>query len=186
MFETVRVIREKGTTMLAAYGSDAYKTVLVLHILCAIIGFGAVFLNAIYGRQASALKGTEGLAITRANFLVTKIAEYFIYAVFILGIVLTLIGDNVFDFGQTWIWLSIVLFLVGLGVSHGIMTPSVRRMIVLQEELMSGPPPAGGPPPQVAEMEQLGKRLATFGPVLNVLLVVILILMVFKPGGPGI
>lgn len=31
--------------MLAAYGSDAYNIVKVLHILCAIIGFGAVMLN---------------------------------------------------------------------------------------------------------------------------------------------
>jgi len=35
-------------------------------------------------------------------------------------------------------------------------------------------------------MEQLGKKLAVVGPVLNVMMVVILILMVFKPGGPGI
>ena len=172
--------------MLAAFGSDAYKIVLVLHILCAIIGFGAVFLNALYGRQAAAIKGTEGLAITRANYMVSKVGEYFIYAVFILGIVLVLIGDNVFDFGQTWIWLAMALFLVGIVLSHGVMTPSVKRMIVLQEELTSGPPPAGGPPPQVAEMEQLGKRLATVGPMLNILLIVILVLMVFKPGGPGI
>ncbi len=51
--------------MLAAFGSDAYKIVLVLHILCAIIGFGAVFLNGLYGAQAAKYKGPEGLAITR-------------------------------------------------------------------------------------------------------------------------
>ena len=38
----------------------------------------------------------------------SEIGEYFIYAVFVLGIVLVLIGDNVFDFGQTWIWLSMM------------------------------------------------------------------------------
>jgi uncharacterized membrane protein len=172
--------------VLAAFGSDAYKIVLVLHILCAIIGFGAVFLNGIYGSQAAQIKGTEGLAITRANFLVTKVGEYFIYAVFILGIVLVLIGDNVLDFGQTWIWLAMALYLVAIVISHVVMRPSVRRIIVLQEELLAGPPPAGGPPPQVAEIESVGKRLATFGAVLNVMLIIILVLMVFKPGGPGV
>jgi hypothetical protein len=33
--------------MLAAYGSDAYNIVKVLHILCAIVGFGAVTLNGL-------------------------------------------------------------------------------------------------------------------------------------------
>ena len=172
--------------MLAAFGSDTYKVVLVLHILCAIIGFGAVFLNALYGRQAAEIKGSEGLAITRANFKVSKVGEIFIIAVFFLGIALVLIGDNVFDFGQTWIWLSMTLFIIALGLSQGIMTPAVKKIISLQEELMSGPPPAGGPPPQVAEIERYGKRLAAVGPILNIMRVVILVLMVFKPGGPGI
>jgi uncharacterized membrane protein len=175
-----------GLAVLAAFGSDAYKIVLVLHILCAIIGFGAVFFDGIYGAQSAQYKGPEGLAISRANLLVSRVGEYFIYAVFVLGILLVLIGDNVFDFGQTWIWLSMLLFLVAIGLSHGILWPSARRMIVLMEEMNAGPPPAGGPPPQAAEMEQLGKKLAVVGPVLNVMMVVILILMVFKPGGPSL
>jgi hypothetical protein len=43
-------------------------------------------------------------------------------------------------------------------------------------------PPAGGPPPQAAEMEQLGKRIAPVGAALNLLVIVIVALMVFKPG----
>ena len=172
--------------MVAAYGSDAYKIVLVLHILCAIVGFGAVFLNGIYGQQAKTRRGPEGLAVSQANFLVSSIGEYFIYAVFLLGIVLVLIGDNLFDFGQTWIWLAMLLFLSSLAVSHLMLRPRVKRMQALMEEVIAGPPPAGGPPPQVAEMEKLGKQIGMIAPALQVLLVVILFLMVFKPGGPSL
>jgi hypothetical protein len=171
--------------MLAEYGSDAYNTVLVLHILCAIVGFGAVFLNALYGQQAKSRKGAEGLAISEANEMVSKVGEYFIIAVFLLGIALVFIGDPVIEWGQTWVWLSIVLYACGLGTSQGLMMPRVRRLIALQRELVSaGPPPAGagGPPPQVQEMEAIGKQMAIIGPILNLLLVVILVLMVFKPG----
>jgi hypothetical protein len=45
--------------------------------------------------------------------------------------------------------------------------------------------PAGGgvgAPPQVAEMEQLGKRMAAAGATLNVFVVLFLILMIWKPG----
>jgi hypothetical protein len=57
----------------------------------------------------------------------------------------------------------------------------------LMEELKAmGPPPAGaapsGPPPQVAQMEALGQRLAIGGTFLDLLLVVIVGIMVWKPG----
>jgi len=171
--------------VLATYGSDAYKIVLTLHILCAIVGFGAVFLNGLYGQQAKARKGPEGLAISEANLLVSKVGEYFIYAVFLLGVALVLIGDNLYDFGQTWVWLSMLVYLGALGISHGLMQPRFNRMVDLQRQLVaSGPPAAGaaGPPPQVLEMQQIGKQMGIIGPVLNLLMVVVLVLMVFQPG----
>jgi uncharacterized membrane protein len=140
-----------------------YKLVLVLHILTAIIGFGAVFLNGIYGQQAKGRRGSEGLAISQSNFLVSKIGEYFIYAVFVFGVLLVVLSDDVWSFSDSWIVAAIVLYVIGLGLSHGLQQPNVRRMIALQEELVAmGPPPAGAaggaPPPQVGELEQRGQR----------------------------
>jgi uncharacterized membrane protein len=164
----------------------AYKIVLLLHILCAIIGFGTVFLNGLYGREAKMRPGPGGAAITAANYNVSKIAEYFIYAVFILGFALVGMSDKAWKFDQTWIWLAIVLYIVGIAVSHGILFPAAKKMRDLSEELASaGPPPADappGPPPQVAVMEELGKRLGAASTFLHLLLVVILYLMIWKPG----
>jgi uncharacterized membrane protein len=171
--------------MLAAYRDDAYKIVLTLHILCAIVGFGAVFLNGIYFAQAKSRRGAEGLAISEANLLVSKVGQYFIYAVFVLGIVLVLLGDEVVEFGQTWVWLSIVLYVGALGISHGLLLPRVHRHLALQRELVLGPPAAtaAGPASHDAELEVLGGRIAMFGSILNVTLIVLLALMIFKPGG---
>ena len=85
-------------------------------------------------------------------------------------------------FSQTWVWLSVALYVVGIGLSHGVVMPTVKRMGVLMHEVLAGPPPTGGPPPQAAEMEQLGQRLGVVGPLLNLILIVILFLMVWKPG----
>ncbi|MGH8983391.1 MAG: hypothetical protein ACRDY6_05890 [Acidimicrobiia bacterium] len=41
---------------------------------------------------------------------------------------------------------------------------------------------AGPPPPQATELEERGKRVGVTGATLNGLLVVLLYLMVFKPG----
>ena len=45
-----------------------------------------------------------------------------------------------------------------------------------------GPPPTAGPPPQVAQIQALGKRQAAAGATLNVVVVIFLILMIWKPG----
>jgi uncharacterized membrane protein len=179
--------------IVATLGDGFYNFVLVLHILCAIIGFGAVFLNGIYGQQMKVRmqsgRGAEALGIYEANVMVSKIGEYFIYAVFVLGLGLVGLaktpGDHQFyKFDQTWIWLSIVLFVIALGLSHGVLWPTVKRMGVLMREMLAGPPPAGGPPPQAVEMEALGKKVGVVGPTLDLILIAILSLMVFKPGGP--
>jgi hypothetical protein len=166
--------------------STAYRIVLLLHILCAIIGFGAVILNGIYGREAKKRPGPGGLAIAEANYTVSSIAEYFIYAVFVFGLGLVGLSDKAWKFSQTWIWLAVILYIIGIGVSHGILFPSARRMKALVAEMVAaGPPPSDappGPPPQAAEMGQLEKKLAGASTFLHVLLVVIIFLMIWKPG----
>ena len=160
---------------------NLYKTLLVLHIMTAIVGFGAVFLNGVYAAQAKKRQGPTGRAVIEANFAVTKVGEKLIYAVPVLGIVLVLVSDEAWSFSDTWIWLSMALYVVGIGVSHAVLIPGAKKIMALMVEIESGPPPAGGPPPQAAAIEALGKRQAAAGGFLNVLLVVLVGLMVFKP-----
>ncbi len=169
--------------VLAAYQDNVYNALLVLHIVLVIVGFGGVVLNGVYGVQAQKRGGAEGLAITEANlFVSTKISEICIYLVPLAGFALVGASDRVIAFSQTWVWLSIVLYVVALGVTHSMILPSAKRLIVLQKELVGGPAPAAGPPPQVAEIEQCSKRLALASTINHVFLLVIIVLMVFKPG----
>ena len=70
-------------------------------------------------------------------------------------------------------------------LSHGVMKPTIKRMLVLMKEMASltvgGGAPAG-PPPQAAEMGEHGQKAGATGAVLNVALVVVLFLLVSKPG----
>lgn len=173
--------------VIADINSGTYKFVLVLHILAAIIGFGGVFLNGLYGQQAKARRGREGLAIAHANYLVSNVAEFVIYAVFILGILLVVLSDEAWTFGQFWIWSSMALFIIGIGLAHGLLRPNVRRMNALMAELAEmGSPPMGespgGPPRQISELEERGQRVGLAGATLNILVVLILFLMIWKPG----
>ena len=167
--------------------SGIYKLLLVLHILAAIVGFGGVMLNALYGLQARQRRGPEGLAIVEANYFVsTKVALRAIYLVFVFGVLLVVTSDDVWSFGDLWISLAMGLYLVAMGLSHGMIQPNVERMQQLMGELLAmGPPPpqgaTGGPPPQAVELENRGKTVGMVAAVNNLIVVVILFLMVWKP-----
>jgi len=161
--------------------SGIYKFLLVLHILSAIVGFGGVILNGLHGAQAKKRKGTEGLAIIESTIGVSNVAQKFIYAVFVLGILLIITSDETWKFSQVWLSASMGLYIVAVGISHGVVSKNVHRMRDLMAEMAGGPPPVGGPPPQAAEMEQRGKKVAGASMVLDVILVTILALMIWKP-----
>ena len=162
--------------------SGIFKFLLVLHILSAIVGLGAVMLNALYGAEAKSRPGPTGRAVAEANFRVSTVSEYARYAILGFGILLVLASDEAIKFSNTWVWLAMLLFIIAIGISHAVMIPSSKKMQALMLQMEQGPPPAGGAPPQVAEMQDLGKRLAAGGATLNILVVVILALMIWKPG----
>lgn len=161
--------------------SGIYKLLLVLHILSAVVGFGGVFLNGIHGAQAKKHRGAEGLAITDSAIAVGNVAQKFIYLVFVFGVALVLTSDDTWKFSHMWVGLSMGLYILAVGLSHGVLMPNIHRMRALMAEMVAAPPAPGGPPPQVAEMEQRGKTVGVVSGVLNLTMVAILFLMVWKP-----
>lgn len=165
--------------MLAAVGSDAYKIVLVLHILGAIVGFGSVFLASFYYQQARARRGSEGIAVIEAYRLVGRIATYFMVAVLLLGIALVLMSDDAISFGDTWVLLSLIVFILALGMAGALLEPREKRALDLQREIETlGDANASA---QTAELVRLDKQMTIMGTALNVAVVLILVFMVFKP-----
>jgi uncharacterized membrane protein len=163
--------------VLGAVDDTGYRIVLVLHIACAIVGFGAVMLNGFYAAQVRTRRGAEGLAIAEANHRSSKIAMYFVYAVILLGFALVGMSDKAWKFGQTWVWLAIVLWVVAVGLAHGAIVPREKQVIELlrQETAGAGPAPAG-------RIEALMGQVSVFGLLYAGAVVAILALMVWKPG----
>lgn len=170
--------------------SGAYEITLVLHILTVMAGLGVTFWYAAYGlRGMKAAQSGDGMgaaALAEANHAVSGVAQWIIFSIPVLGVGLVFMSDEVWDFGQTWVWLSLVLFGLALTNALTILQPSGRKIAELSRELANaGAPPAGAsePPPQVLEIDALGKRLGMLGGINHLLVVVILYLMVAKPGG---
>ena len=167
--------------MLATTDSGLYKTLLVLHILTAIVGLGAVMLNGIYASPAARRTGSPRRAVSEANFSVSTIGEYFIYAIPVFGILLVIASDKAWKFSQTWIWLSLVVYVVAIGISHAILIPGHKRLNALYAEMEDGPA-AAADSPQAVEVGAIAKRMGAAGAILDVSVVIFLILMIWKPG----
>jgi uncharacterized membrane protein len=170
------------------YRSFGYNLVLWLHIASAIIGFGGVMLNGLYAQRAQKRPPAEALAVMEDNAWVSlKVAEIFIYLTAVFGLGVVGLSDKAWKFSQTWVWLSLVIYVVALGVSHGLLQPRVKKLLALMGEMVSATPPAGetpaGPPPQAAALAKLGPQIGAVSMVLHLSLSVILVLMIWKPGG---
>ena len=153
---------------------DLYNVVLVLHILASIIGFGGMFIAGFYGNESRSLPGREGLALAQTTLKVTgQIPTVAVCAVPILGILLILMSEDAIKFSAMWVSLSFLLYFVLMGLATGLQVPTIRRMVALR---------AGAEGAQSAQVQAMGKKVATVGAIVNVLWVLILILMVFKPG----
>jgi uncharacterized membrane protein len=154
--------------------SNLYQLVLVLHILAVIIGFGGMFIAGFYGTESNKRSGREGLAVAETTMKVTSLAPTMaVYTVPVLGILLILLSDDAWKFSDMWVSLSFLLYIALIVVTVGWYMPNARKLLSLR---------SGGEGVKTTEMEARTKRAAMFGGIINVLWVVVLVLMVFKPG----
>jgi MFS family permease len=174
------------------YNSFLYNVFYLLHLTAAIVGFGSSFVWPALAAKARARAPQEpgtAYAINRSGFEVASVLTApFIWASGAFGIILVVLSDDLFDFGQTWISLAFLLFFGAALFALFVHTPNLRAMLTLQERLVSGearPPASGGPPPEVAELQARGKRAGMYGGILHLLFLLLMIDMVWKPGAPA-
>lgn len=150
--------------ILAEVGSGLYDTVLVLHILAVVVGFGAIALSGLAAGRAGG--GSEEAAVVRSHWTVARgWAMWAVYAVFLLGALLVVLSDEAWSFGDPWLSASMGLYILGIGAFHALLAPARKALAS----------PSG-------DAVAAGRRLALGTAVLDVVLVVNLALMVYKPG----
>ena len=162
-------------------GSGLYQAVLVLHITAVIFGFGPLVLGGLYDTQSSKRSRAHAAAVGEVQFAVVKVAEKIVYLVFIFGVILVA-ADGGAEFKDLWVSLSMLSYIVAIGISHGMLIPNERRLNVLRRELadLDGEQ-MDGPPEQAVELADRTRRSAVIGTVLDLVLVFIVYLMVVQP-----
>jgi uncharacterized membrane protein len=146
--------------ILATLRDTGYNIVLFLHVLTVILAMaGAVAHPLMFALEEKRPDG-DVTALAKRIEVPSRIYAISYALTGIIGFGLVSMGD--WSFGATWIWLSIVLWLVTNGLLHGMMLPAERAV-------------AAGDTSAMAKVKQIG-------PPLSILILVVIFLMTVKPG----
>ena len=142
-----------------------YQLFYLLHILSMIVAFAPQFVWPFVtvrlrkeGRSVSSSVGT----LLEGNS--TKIHGPALALAGILGFGLIGFSDDVYEFSQAWISIAMLLWFLALGVVFGLMAPAEKRA--------------------AAGDADADRKLSMYGGMLHLLLFLLLVDMVWKPGGP--
>ncbi|MFV0524275.1 MAG: DUF2269 family protein [Acidimicrobiales bacterium] len=154
-----------------------YRIILLLHVATAIVGFGGLIAHSAYHAKAFRSKAGDANVILQSTRAVRSLAEYAIYAVLPLGIVLIAVSDDAFSMGEPWVSASFLVWFVMVGAIHGLVRPAVRTIGERAAALDPASPLQADPAAAAAS-----KRMMTGEALEQLLLVVALILMIWQPG----
>lgn len=147
-----------------------FEIMTVLHLLAAVLVIGPL-VHAVT-TASRGLRHGDAAAVT-ASARMTRIYAFASILVVIFGFGLMsakspYTGNAVATFGETWIWLSALLWLVGAALALTVTAPALTRA-------------AGGIGQGAGAGSATGRVLGS-GIVVAVIFVVIIVLMVYQPG----
>jgi uncharacterized membrane protein len=162
--------------------STTFHVLVFLHVVCVVGGFGGLIYNGL-GLDLARRRGAATTAgVLTVNTQISQLAEALIYGAFLTGIGAVAASGHAFSFSDGWVSAAMAIFVVMVGVRHGLIRPAERRFKANLLELASAPavaPP--NRPPQMDLLDQLQRRISVGWGVFNLLLLVALYLMVFRP-----
>lgn len=148
---------------LAAVGDTPYRLVLLLHILTAMAAFAPAFAHPFLTNQSKSLgdAGHRGVM----GFLVVNGRRIYAPALIVTGLLgfgLQGMSSGTWKFDQAWMIGALIVWLAMNGVLHALVIPNESEM---------------------AEGEAGAQKMVDAGgALLTVLLLIMLYLMIFKPG----
>lgn len=152
--------------------STMYRVMLLLHLLAVVAAFAPMIIHPLLTAQAKA----DGPEMQRWAYRymvrgdrVVHLPALLLVGVFGLGMVFSskpgASDENLFGFDQAWVSLALLLWLAIGGVVSGMLLPAERRL-------------AAGE----GDAEALERKITVGGQVVTVLFLVVMYLMIWKPG----
>jgi hypothetical protein len=152
---------------------------LLLHIAAAIFAFGPTLVFPINGSLIQKNPSSLHFGMELNHLIESRLVLPLALSMSVTGVAMILnVGINLTK--TVYLDVAIILYVIAVGIALFNQIPATKKLI----EMSATPPPPGAPPgpPPPAIMEQIN-RAKYCGMVLTVLLFIIIILMVVKPGG---
>ena len=149
--------------LFAVIRDTPYNIVLLLHILAVMVAFAPAFAHPLISQQTNSIDAPNRSAVL--NMLLANGRRIYAPALIVsglLGFALQGMSDSVWSFSQTWMWMSLVVWIAMNGVFHGLLLPAEKAVANGNASAKSKADAGGG--------------------AITVLLLVMLYLMIFKPG----
>ena len=147
-----------------------YLVLKYIHILSAIVAVGSNITYGIWTVRGQQEPAHTGFALKGIKFLDNRVANPAYGLLLLTGLLLVFTGP--FRFIQLWILITLVFFALLVVLGLFVYTPALRDQVKLAE--------AGDT--TSAAFGRLARRAQLAGPATGLIVLVILAMMVFKPG----
>jgi uncharacterized membrane protein len=148
-----------------------YHALVSIHVLSAIVAIGYNASYAVWLTRGGMQREHLAFALRGIKFMDDYVANPAYFLLLLTGIALVVLSGR--PWNELWIELALGLWIVLLVIAYGGYTPALARQIRFLAE-------AGADAPAYRSAET---RQTVLGITLSVLAVVIVCLMVFRPGG---
>ena len=145
-----------------------YLVLKFIHILAAIVAVGSNITYGVWNVRATRDPSHLGFALKGIKFLDDRIANPAYGVLLLTGLIMMFAGS--FGF-KLWIIIALVLFAAVVVLGVAFYSPLLKNQIRLVDAGETASP-------EYARLAAMGAR---FGPGLGIIVVVILVMMVFKP-----
>ncbi len=149
--------------------SFLYNLLKFVHIASAITAVGANITYGVWNVMGAREPAHMAFMLKGTRFLDNRIANPAYGLLFLTGLVMIFVGH--WPLTSLWLIVAVVLFIAVAALGGIVFTPLLRNQIKLAE--------AGDT--ASAEFTRLANRSRMLGPILGLIVVVILVMMVFKP-----
>ncbi|GAB2456327.1 hypothetical protein [Jatrophihabitans fulvus] len=150
---------------------SAYHLLLAVHLVLAVFAIGPLVHGATTAGRG--VRTGDGAAVASSARML-RIYSYVSVLVVIAGFALMSLdspyrkGEKVGEFSDVWIWLSLLLWALAAGIVLGLVVPTLEKA----KTTIDGE----------GSVVSLTGRVAAGGGVVAILFLVIVVLMVYRPG----
>lgn len=152
-----------------------YDVLVALHVVCAVVGFGAVAVSGAYGAIGRRARDATGVEEVRRFFSSRLPVEHLLLVAPVFGVAAMAVRPGGRQFGALWAVAGLVIWVLAGALLLGVVRPSERAV---RAALPAG---AGGTEPGPT-LRTGATRLMWAAAASDALFVVALLLMVTQPG----